>query len=165
LVFPFLPSSPLPLLPLADSCGSGETLAFELISGTEYFELVTVGNDVELKTRSGGSDLDYEMVPSSGISFTVRARDSASNVYDQTLTIYVTDIAEPPQAYDLVCTFEENTPDGRIAGLVSAGARSGEICMIQADASGDEEVRMDKIKKVARQQLSRRRGAEERRDP
>mmetsp|Transcript_22541 Transcript_22541/g.46821 ORF Transcript_22541/g.46821 Transcript_22541/m.46821 type:complete len:4475 (+) Transcript_22541:277-13701(+) len=123
-----------------DYLGSVNTVSLSLITGTDYFELIDTDSIPKLMTKSGGTPLDYEAIPSSGLNFIVRATDNVGNVYDQTLTIIVTDIDEPPQAYPVTCTFEENLPDNRIAGLVSAGSRAGEICMIQADAAGDEEL-------------------------
>ena len=120
--------------------GAANTVTLSLQSGGEYFDLVDTTSIPKLKTKIGGTALDYEIIPASGLSITVRATDNIGNFYDQSLSIYVTDIDEPPQAYPLVCTFEENTPNGLIAGLVSAGARTGEICMVQASAAGDEEL-------------------------
>jgi Ca2+-binding RTX toxin-like protein len=91
----------------------GDTLTFELVDNAGGLFAID-GNNLVV-----AGALDYENATSHQV--TLRVTDSASNIYEDTLTVQVSDVNEAPDGISLSSvTIPENSAAGAIVGALSA---------------------------------------------
>ncbi|GMI00407.1 hypothetical protein TrST_g13361 [Triparma strigata] len=118
-------------LAAAGSCPRlSDTLAFSLASNpNNLFK-------IEANQLRIANNIDYEALLSGTVTIRIRATDAVGHQYSADMTMVITDVSEPPSVNSLICFVDEDVDNGQIAGTTSTGA----LCMVDATASGDEEL-------------------------
>ncbi|HQZ90252.1 MAG TPA: Ig-like domain-containing protein [Thermomicrobiales bacterium] len=95
----------------------GDTLTFELVSGSDPRFGIVLSNGAWLLRVAAGAAFDHETEPD--VALTIRASDPAGRIYQETFTIAIADVNEPPTLIaPSSIQIAENSVVGSIVGVV-----------------------------------------------